>query len=625
MIRILLTVVSIFQFISINAQDLNVKGDNFLYVDNTVLFVNGGIDLQDEQTKSLDPVMGDDGGDTDGSNIYLRNGAQLIQGNNNSTNTGNGNVCIIVAGTANKWSYNYWSSPVAAHNSNSYYLSQIDQPLTRDGKMIPKGLSFKSINSRNVSFHSDWNSVLDENVLTISSRWLFKLEKSDNWVRLDPNNTPIGAGYGFAMKGLGDKDNDASFHPYEFRGKPNNGDIEIPLNYTPTDVNENYILIGNPYPSLLDLRKFANDPSNAGLIESLHFWQAGEDKSHYFSESEGGYASMTINAAGDHIPGYATMYKLKGDGGFGESGTYKTPKEPRPLLPIGQGLMIKLRNSVVSSDKLVFKNSHRVFKPRLGDGGKGSSENETGDFFRPGKDIKDDENLNSLVSSGHSQFRMRLQFNDQYIRPLVMTFHDDLTDNFDFGYEAKPVMISGNDGFWGTLQNPQIFQANKFNLNLALPLFFNVKSQQHIELSIYDLKNLPEETEIFLHDTFTGLFTNLRSQNFTITLDKGIYEDRFEITFKENSILNQDDFEANNFKIVSDNHNKKIIVYNPKLKSIKAIKLFDMSGKEVSRLNVNSTKNSYEIATSEISNGVFIAQLVSKENTKCSKRVIINK
>lgn len=623
--KTLLIVVFIFQFISIKAQDLTVKGDNFLYVDNTVLFVNDGIDLQDEQTESLDPNMGDDGGDTNGSNIYLRNGSQLIQGNNNSTNTGNGNVSIIVAGTANKWSYNYWSSPVAASNSNTYYLSQIDQPLTRDGNMIPKGLSFKSINSRNVSFHSDWNSVLGENELTISSRWLFKLEESDKWVSLDPNNTPINAGYGFAMKGLGDKDNDASFHPYEFRGKPNNGDIEIPLNYTPTDINENYILIGNPYPSLLDLRKFANDPANLGLIESFHFWQAGEDKSHYFSESEGGYATMTIAADGHYTPGQATMYKLLGNGGLGESGNQTTPKEPRPLLPIGQGFMIKLKNSVVSSDKLVFKNSHRVFKPRLGDSGKGSSENETGDFFRPGKDVKDDENQNSFVSTGHSQFRMRLEFNDQYIRPLVMTFHDDLTDDFDLGYEAKPIMISGNDGFWGTLENPQIFQANRFDLNLTLPLFFNIKSQQHIELSIYDLKNLSDETEIFLHDTYTGLFTNLRLQNFTTTLDKGIYEDRFEITFKENSILDQNDFEANNFKIVSDNHNKKIIVYNPKLKSVKIIKLFDMSGKEVSRLNINSTKNSFEINTSEISNGVFIAKIESTENISCSKRVIINK
>ena len=94
--RIIICLVFFTSIIKIQAQDLTIKGDNFIYVDNTVLFVNKGIDLQDKQTKSLDDNIGDDGGTTNGSNIYLRSGAQLIQGNNKEKNTGEGNVSILV-------------------------------------------------------------------------------------------------------------------------------------------------------------------------------------------------------------------------------------------------------------------------------------------------------------------------------------------------------------------------------------------------------------------------------------------------------------------------------------------------------------------------------------------------
>ena len=74
---------------------------------------------------------------------------------------------------------------------------------------------------------------------------------------------------------------------------------------------------------------------------------------------------------------------------------------------------------------------------------------------------------------------------------------------------------------------------------------------------------------------------DLRKQNFSITSSN-----RFEITFQENSKLNQTDFNANLFKIVSDNSNKKLLVYN-KLKPLKSIKLYDTSGKEVYNLTVS--------------------------------------
>ena len=238
-------------------------------------------------------------------------------------------------------------------------------------------------------------------------------------------------------------------------------------------------------------------------------------------------------------------------------------------------------------------------------------------------DIKDDENTS--IPSQFMRFRLNIGFNENTIRPLIMTFHDSATDGFDLGLEAKPMSIGSYDGLWGNKDNNYVLQAFKYDDKLIIPLYIKLKSQSFVEFNAYDYTNIPDDMEILIHDLYTNLYYDLRKQNFSITLPAGDYENRFEIVFQEDSSLNQTDFNANFFKIISDNKNKKLLVYNPKLKSIKSIKLYDTSGKEVHRLMISKTSNIYEISTSNISNGVFIAQIESTENTNCSKRVIINK
>ena len=287
--------------------------------------------------------------------------------------------------------------------------------------------------------------------------------------------------------------------------------------------------------------------------------------------------------------------------------------------------MAEIADGLNSAD-LDFNNSQRVFKNRIGSKGEGEGTDDegTGDFFRPSKDVKDDENTAGIPSE-YMRFRLKITFNDNVIRPLVMTFHDSATNGFDLGLEAKPISIGSFDGLWGNKNENYIFQAFKYDDSLTIPLYVKLNSQSLVEFNSYDYINIPDGMDVLMHDLNTDLYYDLRKQNFSITLPAGDHENRFEITFQENSKLNQTDFNANLFKIVSDNSNKKLLVYNPKLKPLKSIKLYDTSGKEVYNLTVSKTSSIYEISTTNISNGVFIAQIESKENSSCSKRVIISK
>ena len=62
----------------------------------------------------------------------------------------------------------------------------------------------------------------------------------------------IEAGEGYTMKGISTA-SVATQQNYVFEGKPNNGDITLPI------TGGNDYLLGNPYPSAIDAHEFLDD------------------------------------------------------------------------------------------------------------------------------------------------------------------------------------------------------------------------------------------------------------------------------------------------------------------------------------------------------------------------------
>ena len=88
-----------------------------------------------------------------------------------------------------------------------------------------------------------------------------------------------------------------------------------------------------------------------------------------------------------------------------------------------------------------------------------------------------------------------------------------------------------------------------------------------------------------MHDLYTRSTMIQENKTFLSRFLLENHENRFEIVFQENSSLNQTDFNANLFKVISDNRNKKFLVYNPKLKSLKSIKLYGYLRKRNLQIN----------------------------------------
>src|SRR5690606_24244280 len=96
--------------ISLNAQDLYIGNNSYLYARDVPLFVNN--DIRMETASSL---------------LYLRGDAQLVQ-NNDIKNSDLGSLSVYQEQTTVIYEYNYWASPVGVGvnttaNANASFLA----------------------------------------------------------------------------------------------------------------------------------------------------------------------------------------------------------------------------------------------------------------------------------------------------------------------------------------------------------------------------------------------------------------------------------------------------------------------------------------------------------------------
>ncbi len=174
----------------------------------------------------------------------------------------------------NAWAYYNWCSPVGNPVTNlSTGNALFGVNSIYEDKNAVEG---KGTNARMSDVVTTKEGYTSPN-LTISRRWLYTHfvpggEAEADYVRINTANV-VPAGAGFTMKGVSKGGLPAvqTSHDqlYEFRGRPNSGNLEVPV------ANGLKTLSGNPYPSALDLNRVFYDTDNG---EIGAFWFYDEDR-----------------------------------------------------------------------------------------------------------------------------------------------------------------------------------------------------------------------------------------------------------------------------------------------------------------------------------------------------------
>jgi hypothetical protein len=128
---------------------------------------------------------------------------------------------------------------------------------------------------------------------------------------------------------------------------------------------------------------------------------------------------------------------------------------------------------------------------------------------------------------------------------------------------------------------------------------------------------------VYLYDNITGVYHDIKNSSCDITLPTGIYNNRFEITFK-NSTLNTNDGIKSNFIITQNNTTQTVTVHNPNLLEVKSVKLYDLTGKQIFDKQRLGSQNSYQFSTSGLASSVYLVEVLTSENRKMVQKIIVS-
>ncbi len=533
--------------------------------------------------------------------------AQLVQTHTGiSQVTGTGKIYIDQIGTtASVYQYNYWTSPVVEVGTNTFSMFSV----LRDGT-IPTSETSTPLNINFIQWDGIYSSLNGSktNPISLSEYWFFTFRSGTGYVNWTQNWTygRISPPLGYLLKGPGVQQN------YTFTGTPNDG------NYTANMVAGDLILIGNPYPSALDATKFLNDNS-ASIVQTLYFWEMqGDSGNHNLGGYVGGYGIRNLSM------GIAANTNVSGTAGLG-NGTYHAPGR---YIPVAQGFFVGSNNG----GTITFNNSQRFgqtidgvnsffFKTKKEEGATIGQANKSLDV------AENNDNLSTNEDIILPQVKIGFEYQDpdgkDLHRQIGINFKDGNTDAFDNGYDSWIYDKQPTDmyvKFANDTINYVIAGVGKFENVTQIPLIIEMANASTINLML-DQSALQNVT-VYIRDITSRRFYNISKNVVSLTLDAGTYQDRFFVTFGNESTLGVEDLALNQVLVYFDNGSSDVVIRKNNV-SIQNATLFNVLGQKAHYWKSVKDGDEIRLPIKGISNGIYMIN-INTDKGVVSKKIFIN-
>lgn len=475
-----------------------------------------------------------------GGEAIFKNNAQLMQdeaatANNEGSIIAERDVTDMDNVLATQMDYIYWSSPVA------------DQP-TNDANAFSPGTD--------PAFFFDYKEADD--IFYPTPDTAFQRGKG----------YAVGAEVGVAFP----TGYDAT---YRFTGKPNNGAFNgQPLLKSAT--GGGYNLVGNPYPSNIDLDKlFA---LNSDRIASVAFMWVNTG---IYTENQmgSGYAGNNYSVYNEAGGTPATAFSE----GF---------NAPTKTIKVGQGFIVEALPAG-NGKKLKFDHSVRV------------TDKGTGFYQKANEAAK-------------NRFWLQHISPETVVNTMLVGYFDDATAGFDKNYDAE-LFSSPNDVIYSVLNNLKLLIQGKniFNVNDKVSLGTNQNAVGNYRIKLAHKEGIFENGQaIYLHDKLNNTYTNLQETDFTYAATKGATVNRFEIVYEPSATLGTG---ANTKESIQVYRNGDNFVVKSGQSKIDEVEVFDASGRLFQKVKGGSVEVTIPAAT--LASGIYILK-ISRSNETISKKII---
>jgi len=413
-----------------------------------------------------------------------------------------------------------------------------------------------------------------------------------NW-QIANENMALGKGY--IVRGPNSFTTTPQWHTTTFSGLPNNGEINYPISrgsYTGspflgtngveiTNMDDNFNLIGNPYPSAISYEDFII--ANPDLEGSIRVWTHGTP----LSTSNGNpfYGTFGYNySSSDYI-----IHNMLG--------TISGPETYNGFIPAGQGFFVLMNDGPAATSNVVFRNDMRV-------------DHSNAQFYRMA-------NTTESVAQTNKLWIDFVAPNGNANRTLV-GYHPEATNEKDRLFDAY-LKLENVNNIYSLIENERFSIQGRapFEINDIVPMGFRATSNGLYQIAIGFAEGIFENSQtVYLKDHYLNVTHNLTESPYQFNSDTGTFEDRFEIKYT-NETLGVSNNNINEVKIIT---NENITIYAGN-EIINNLKIFDVQGRLLYQANQvsSSEKTLYDFVRL---NQTLIISLEFESGIKTHKKIV---
>src|SRR5690606_3620505 len=128
---------------------------------------------------------------------------------------------------------------------------------------------------------------------------------------------------------------------------------------------------------------------------------------------------------------------------------------------------------------------------------------------------------------------------------------------------------------------------------------------------------------IYLYDAQDESYHEIRNNTYEVVLPTGIYNNRFEITFKDNALSSNNDGIQSDVIVFQNNSSQMLAISNPSMIALSSVSFYDISGKLIFNKRNLGSQGNYQFSTSGLSSGVYLVEIIENDKKRMVQKVMI--
>lgn len=371
---------------------------------------------------------------------------------------------------------------------------------------------------------------------------------------------------------------------FPFVGAFNNGVITPAIVNNSGGAYNDWNFIGNPYPSAIDTSVFFT--VNSGIANTIYLW----------SQATAANANASGNEGENFSGADYAIISASGVNTAGGSGII-----PTNFVPSGQGFFIE----ALSGTNITFNNSMRVT-------------GNNNQFFR--------------TTNQRNVLWLNLNSDNGAAKQIAIAHLEGATDNYDGSYyDIKEKLSTGIAAtIYSTISD---IEDNKFVIQGKNPSSLDEDEVINIGFktiitnpTIYTISiaqfegDFYSDNNIYIKDNLLHSLHNLKDSDYNFTSETGEFNNRFEIVFRANALLLNENQVDENALTITELQNGDVQISVGKTHAITNVEIIDVTGRRIYTLKGNNSTEVYNL--SSLSKAPYIAKVTLSNGQVISKKAI---